>query len=199
MGIEYKAYLSRPLKVGGDINIEGVKWMCVQDCTLLGATIENNTPVLEGLDGLMLNGGQLMRAERFKTFPKPGQTYTEIMALSEYERIKPQDLAGKELKCVYRMDETFIAVCLDKTYVKFSAATEQWSTDLTLEDERLTIRDLHMLKLIRDITWKRHLEEEQKERVQDTARLYDGQFKEAVNRVGVDRATKLLEACRGKV
>ncbi len=184
--------MPRLLVVGNDINIEGMKWMCVKECMLLGHTIEDNIPVLQGPDGLMINDSQFVRADRFKTFPKLGQTYTEIITLAEYESVRPKELEGKELKRVYQMNKIFIAICHDKTYVKFSAGHEPWDNDLTLDNECLTLSDLHRLDLISESRWERHLEEEQEKRMQSTARLDDKQFKEVARRIGEDRAKELL-------
>ncbi len=193
MTIEYQTYMARQMNTGGDINIEGVKWFCVVPCTLIGRTLEGNIPVIAGLDGPALNENQLVRADRFKTPPKAGQTPTEAMTLAEYEGVNSEALVGKELKFVCRMDKIFIVICHDKTYVKFSAGREQYDDDLTLDNECLTLDDLRRLDIIADSTWQRHLEEEREIRMKDTARRYDQHFKEAVHRVGKDRAKELLE------
>ncbi len=188
--MNYQVYMARQMTTGDDFDFKGVKWVCVESCTIIGCTIEGNIPVIKGPDGPMLNQNHLLERGFFKTLPKPGQTRTEIMTLAEYEHVEPKELEGKELKRVYKMDEKFIAVCHDKTYVKFIATT--WNIDLTLDSECLTLDELNRLNLIPESTWQQHLEEERKTRAENTARLYDTQFKEAARRVGKERAKKLL-------
>lgn len=191
MTFEYQIYTPRLCKVGEGINNEGIEWICVKECMLIGSTIEDNIPVFQGPDGPVLNDGQLVRVDHFKTLPKLGQTYTEIMTLAEYEMVEPKELEGKELKRVYQMDDTFIAICHDKTYIKFFAAKD-WDNDSTLDDDCLTLSNLYMFNLIDKSTWEQHLKEALEAHLQNTATLYDSQFREAMHRVGEERAKELM-------
>lgn len=190
--IEYQTCMALPQTVGQRVGIEGTDWICVKDSTFIGWTIESLEPVLLGPDGPVLYDGQYVKASHFKTFPKPGQTHTEIMTLAEYERINPCDLVGKNITHVNLDYNVFVAICDDKTYVKLKPGYEQYDGDLELYNNDLSIHDLKQLDILSNDEWATHQAEFKARRIQDNARLYDQQFKAAMNQIGKDRAKELM-------
>jgi hypothetical protein len=187
-----------PRSLGNEINIEGEKWIAVKPCVLVGRTIKNNTPVIMGEDGPELHQGHFVRARHFKTLPKEGQTYTEVMVLRGYEKIRPEELARKEIEYAHYLHDTFLAICTDKTYIKLVAESDEYEGDTYLINDDLTLYDL---KLVGAITEQVYAEHEEAQRADYSARqklANEHTFRLAIQKVGgVDRAKELLKEVRG--
>jgi hypothetical protein len=148
-----------PRTLGDETNIGGEKWICVKPCTLVGLTIKNNTPVIMGLDGPEIHDGHFMRARYFKTLPKPGQSYMEIMALRGYSRISPSQLVGKKVRYCHERGDSILVVCTDNSYFKLTAERDRYDDDLLLMSKDLTIQDLRNIGAISDEDYAKYEEE----------------------------------------
>jgi hypothetical protein len=195
MDIPFRTYLPVARIVGSTVNIEGVAWICVRECTLIGSTVEENIPVILGVDeNPIMNEDELILKSYFKTLPKPDKTYTENMLLAKYGRISAGELTKKHIKHIRKDDDTFVAICDDKSYVKFTAEREQWEDNLVLDDECLTIWDLKSFGILTDQEWDDHEDEGRRGRVRANNAVAERNFRQATRQIGVVRARKILDS-----
>jgi len=193
MVINYQTCMAIPYTVGSRVGIEGTDWLCIEESTFIGWTIESLEPVLRGPDGPMLNEGHFVQAAHFKTTPKPGQTRSENMLLAEYESIHPVELVGKNITHSRWCDDTFLALCDDKTYVKFQARCEQYGSDLELRRDDITVDDLNSLDVIDASVWQKCQEEQREIRMRRANLSAQRNFDTAVRNLGVKRAKELIK------
>jgi hypothetical protein len=191
--MDYQVYISTPRTVGEETTIEGVSWMCVENCTLLGYTIDDHIPVLEGPNGPMLNEGQLMLSSHFKVCPKPEYTCTENLILNEYEWIHVEDLVGRNIQAIKRSDDRFVILCDGKSYFKLVSEYEKYESIPLLRSTRITIDDLRWLGALSEEEISKCNAERCRERDRQDHANADRAFRAAVNRVGPERAKKLLD------
>ena len=191
MSIQYQTYMALNINNGDDINIEGVNWICVEPCTLIGCTIEGNIPVISGPDGPMLNRGHFLERGSFKTLPKSGQSRTEVLILAEYEEITVDELPKKSIKFAYQDECCCIIVCEDKTYFKLVIEYD-YDESPRFSGETITIDELKTFGLLTDAEWESHLEDSQTVREQAQAVATHKAFQDVVRRIGVNKAKELL-------
>jgi hypothetical protein len=185
-----------PVKVGDDVNICSVKWICAKPCTLIGYTLEDGLPVIAGPTGAVMSDHHFILASYFKTKPKPGQSYLEIMALRRYEKIGPEELEGKSIKsCCSRWSEVII-ICDDNSYCKLVAEREQYDGGLMLSENDLTFDDLRGIGAISDEDFTAYEEEKKANREEVKAAEAIRRFRAAAEQIGlgIEKVEELLNA-----
>ncbi len=191
MTIEYQICMATVQTVGQKVSLESGEWICVEDSVFIGWTIESQIPVIRGPDdNPMINKGQYVKASHFKTFPKSGQTRTEIMILAEYERVSPEDLAKRTIAYSNWNTESFTIIFADKTYVKIEPEHDYDGLELSNND--LSIWDLRSLGVLNQDEFDAYQEECRAERKRQKNKTAVQDFHNIVRRVGKERAKELL-------
>jgi hypothetical protein len=179
--MEYQTYVPWPLNVGDDVLVEGVTWFCLEPCRLIGATIDDQIPVLGNGATAVLATTQLIKASDCPTRPTPGLVRTANMTLMEYEQITLGDLAGKQIKAAHRDCDEIIIITTEKQYIKLVSEYE----DRSYFAEVLTMEDLWTMKLLGAKTYDRYMSECGARHKEQRLTLAIARFKEAAANVGL--------------
>ncbi len=189
MSIEYKPYMRQRLTVGQRVGIEGTDWYCFEECTLVGATLETNIPVIDIGYEEMLVRDQLRLESKCESKPEDGRTSIENEILTKYEKIGVDQLVGKDIIAVDKGNDSCVIVTTDYEYVKLVAGSNDWGEYLGSKED-LTLFDLFKLKLIAEDIWQAHVREVEVNRKESRREADERNLKHAVDQVGGIEAAK---------
>lgn len=186
--IQYTPYMPFLLKPGDTVTIGPNGWRCTFECTLIGATIENDIPVLQVDMGRVLNKGELV-LESEKPTNEPGNI--EEMILSQYQKVNLPDLPGKTIKYATTYTDDIIIITEDSCYVKLVASHDpesyfQW------DSEDLSISDLRTACLLSDEQWNTVLAERETLQQQWRSHQNEKSLRKLVGTLGRDCVKKIL-------
>ena len=186
--VEGREYLSMLCNVGDRVTVEGVDWYCLEPCTLTGATVEGDLPVvaIRGV-GSFVATTQFIRVSECTERPQKGIVKTETREVAKYQQITPDDLVGKEIDSVRFYYGYLTLITTDYCYVKLS--TED---GCVMEQEDLDMMDL--LKMGRlagqaksDYWQEKAVADSQREESEDLLNLGV-----SIKRLGVSRVLQIL-------
>lgn len=195
MDIEFQTYVPMPCTPGNTTKIGTTDWVCIKPCTLFGYTLGEGLPVIEGPDGApALSDHHFLQARYFKTLPKGGQTYLEIMALRVYTKIDPGELVGKDVRYCRHTYDKVLVICTDNSYFKLVGEREQYDDDVFLREQDLTIQDLRVIGAISDEDFAAYEAERKAIREKDQEDEKIRRFRMAAKQIGlgVEKVKELL-------
>ena len=195
MDIKYQTYMPRLMSTGTEINLNGCKWLCFVNCTLVGATIEKSLPVIigpgtEDTDPRIARECEMRRAEDCQSPPKSGRTGVENDILSQYKRIPVEELVGKNIVVSKLGFEQILIITDGKCYVNLEPHNSYG--DMELIDEELDLGDLKNSGLLEDGVWREHQREKQLMVDMDRERCGTLNLNQVVRTLGRAKVLELL-------
>jgi hypothetical protein len=159
---------------------------------VIGETIEDGTPVLQGNSEPELNRDELIPAGTLRTPGKPGMVPTAVLTLGQYQKIKPEELAGTRIAHIRYTPWEWLTITDGNKYAK-QAAVIDLDGSASFEDDDLTMTDLNMLGLVSEEKIAAFQVEMKTAQEQKVRRDGTAQLKAAVDKLGKEQIIAMLD------